>query len=95
MNREFDSEKSFSYAVSIGDLDLDGDMDIVIGNSRGPNAVFINEKGGQSCGKIQLAPQEFNTYDIIVADLNKDGRLDIIESNSDEINKYYFNSEKK
>ena len=66
-------------------------MDIVIGNSRSPNTVFINQKEGLEWERIQLGEAEFNTYDIIIADLNGDKRPDIIESNSDELNLYYFN----
>ena len=77
--------------MSIGDLDLDGNVDIIIGNSGEPNTVFINNKKGTVWEKIQLSENRFNTYDIIIADLNGDGRLDIIECNSDELNSYYFN----
>ena len=70
---------------------MDGNLDIVVGNSREANTVFLNRADATVWERIQLSDKKFNTYDIITSDLNGDGREDIIESNSDEVNYYYFN----
>jgi hypothetical protein len=80
-----------SYSVAIEDLDLDGDIDIVVANVGAPNAIFLNENNATTWKKFTLNEQKFSTYDIIVTDLNGDKRPDIIEANSDEVNLYYFN----
>ena len=90
-NVEFDASLSKSYSIAVGDLNSDGNKDIVIGNSNEPNVVFVNKNKGTEWEKIQLSENNFNTYDIMVFDLNGDGKLDIIESNSDERNINYFN----
>ena len=66
-------------------------MDLIIGNSREANAVFMNNENGRAWRKIQLSEETLNTYDIMSIDLNGDKKLDIIESNSDAYNLYYFN----
>jgi hypothetical protein len=70
---------------------MNGSMDIVIGNSKEPNKVFLNFKNGNSWEEITLRKDSLATYDIILGDLNNDKRLDIIESNSDDINHFYLN----
>ena len=72
-------------------MDENGDEDIVVGNVKGKNNVFLNLGNGQKWEKIVLSDKKFSTYDIMVFDLNGDRKLDIIESNSDEQNIYYFN----
>ncbi|MBT8237792.1 MAG: VCBS repeat-containing protein, partial [Croceitalea sp.] len=76
-------------------IDLDGDIDIVVGNDGSPNEVFINSGKGLLWQKTVLANESFDTYDIITSDLNKDGLPDIIEGNSDEINRFYINQKKQ
>ncbi len=84
-----------SYAVTVADLDLDKDKDIIIGNSGSANTIFWNSGDGQNWTSSALSDETFLTYDIITSDLNNDGLIDIIEANSDDINRYYFNRKKK
>jgi hypothetical protein len=91
----FDSSSSNSYSLDFGDINNNGNIDIVIGNSGEPNTVFLNYKKGTSWKKIILNKKDFYTYDIILADLNNDQKIDIIESNSDAINYYYLTLLKK
>lgn len=87
----YDTSSNSSYSLSIGDIDGNGSMDIVVANSRKPNMVFLNFEKGTSWKDQILRNQDLATYDIILADLNNDNKLDIIESNSDAINYYYIN----
>ena len=86
----FDAQLDKSYAIALGDLDGDKDVDIVIANHGEPNTYFINQNQGTLWKKYALSTEAYHTYDIVLSDLNGDGRLDIIESNSDEQNLYYF-----
>ena len=88
---EFDKSLDKSYSIDTADLDLDGDIDIVIGNSNSPNTVFYNDGTGMTWTKSILSNNNFNTYDIKISDLNNDGKPEIIESNSDERNIFYLN----
>ena len=76
-------------------MDLDGDLDIIVGNVRSENTLFLNHDNGNSWQKMNLSTNKFSTYDILVKDLNRDGRPDIVTANSDEINTYFFNRETK
>ena len=39
-------ERSPSYAAELGDFDLDGDLDIAVGNDMAPNYIFTNNGKG-------------------------------------------------
>ena len=61
--------------MAIGDLDNDGDQDIVLANLKGPSAVFWNE------GALTFRKQEFPRGDsrsVAVVDVDGDGWLDIV-----------------
>ncbi|MEZ4980940.1 MAG: VCBS repeat-containing protein [Saprospiraceae bacterium] len=75
----------------MADFDMDGDVDIVIGNVDEPNAVYQNYGDGTKFFRIILSEKTFNTYKIKFADLNNDTYPEIIESNSDELNVFYLN----
>ncbi len=76
-----------SYAVALGDLDGDGDLDAFIGNV-GANEVWLNQGGlqggtpgyftdsGQTLGDLQ-------TIDVALGDLDSDGDLDAFAVNSE------------
>ena len=91
----FDDTDAESYAITLADMDLDNDLDIIIANSESANMIYFNEENSKKWTAHQLKNESFDTYDIITADLNNDGRQDIIEANSDAINRYYFNRLKK
>tara|TARA_X000000368_G_C22551218_1_gene502216 strand:+ start:231 stop:548 length:318 start_codon:yes stop_codon:yes gene_type:complete len=89
---KFDKSFDKSYSIDCADLDLDGDIDIVVGNSNSPNSVFYNMGNGMIWTKSFLSTDNFKTYDIKISDINNDGRPDILESNSDEKNIFYLNN---
>ena len=71
-----------SNAVEEADLNLDGAMDLIIGN-QGQNVVLINDGDGNFADEtaIRLPPNTATTQDIDLADVDQDGDLDIIEAN--------------
>ena len=61
--------------LAVGDLDNDGDNDIILGNLFGPNQIFWNE------GDWQFRPTtlfEGSTRAITTVDVNADGWLDVV-----------------
>ena len=90
----FGDAKAPSYTVATGDLDLDGDVDIVIGNSRQKNVIYFNEAQGIKFRSVAFG-QIAGTYSVEVGDLNGDKFPDIVAGNSGAHNFIYFNQGKQ
>lgn len=78
--REFGD--NWSLAVSLGDLDGDGDLDAVVANTIGrpANTVWLNDGAGRFFDSGQRLG-EFHSQDICLSDVDNDGDLDIFVAN--------------
>ena len=66
--------------VSAGDMDGDGDLDLVVGNlNAGSVSVFLNR--GDGTFAPQVTYKDFQPQSLTLADLDGDGRLDVVVSN--------------
>jgi hypothetical protein len=80
-NGYFNSELTFnqwtySYALALGDVDMDGHLDAVIGNDGAPNALWLNDGMGNFTDSGQsLGGARSESLDL--GDLDGDGDLDI------------------
>jgi len=71
-----------TYSVALGDLDSDGDLDILLGNGAW-SQVYVNDgQGSFTATATTLNPTCNHTNSVAMGDLNGDGTLDIILGNS-------------
>lgn len=94
---QLDATSDPSANVSMGDLDGDGDLDIVLAKGRHDpyvDKVLLNDGGGHFVTS-DLGPTADRTYTAALADLDGDGDLDIVVSNDTPDRKLlYFNDGK-
>ncbi len=92
-----ESKSETSASVSLGDIDGDGDLDIVLAKGRHwplDNLILRNDGKGHFTTEV-LGNAPDRTYSAALADLNGDGSLDIVVSNDHPDKKLvYFNDGK-
>lgn len=76
-------EPGFTYAVSFGDLDNDGDLDLVAANWGAASHIYLNDGTGKFS---RLAPEYYEpsvhyASSVAIADSDLDGDLDILIGN--------------
>ncbi len=94
--------RSFHQGTStvMGDVDGDGDLDKVVGNSVRPDRVFLNDGAGvfTDINQEPESPRDSNptlknarTRSITLGDVDGDGDLDVITGNYGAANRVYLN----
>lgn len=81
---KFGDHKEKTASVWFGDIDGDGDKDVIFANGRhwpGQNRVFINDGKGAFSVERNLIDQKDKTYATPLADLDGDGDLDVVVGN--------------
>ena len=69
-------------ALALGDVDGDGDVDIVLGKSGGqPNVLLLNQGGGTFVEATGFAGGSANTRAVSLGDVDGDGDLDLLVGN--------------
>jgi len=80
-----------SYSVALGDIDGDGDLDVVSANSDQGNRIYLNDGQGNFTDSNQ-ALGDRDCRSVVLADVDNDGDLDIAVANFDQANRVYFGS---
>ena len=82
---------------TFGDLDNDGDLDMIIGEYDG-KLWYFNNSGGSGAANFHLAAANFMSIDVgnsstpQLIDLNRDGKLDLVIGEKNGFLNYYQNS---
>jgi VCBS repeat-containing protein len=77
--------------LAIGDLDRDGDLDIVAGNFQQEAVYYLNDGSGNFSGGTVIAARAGNTWRVALVDVDGDADLDLIETMSTDRNFLYMN----
>ena len=84
-----------SASLSFGDIDGDGDRDLVVANGRhwpGRNRIFVNNGAGGFTVERPLSEDSATSYATALADLDYDGDLDVVVGNDRAPNLVYWNN---
>lgn len=84
-------DTSVTRGMAIGDLDNDGDLDLVSGNFQEPATYNLNDGSGTFAPAVAFTNQARNTWRSALIDVDGDGDLDYIETNSNGVNSLYEN----
>ena len=86
--------ESLTASTSIGDVDGDKDLDIIVANGRHwaeQNQIFFNDGKGFFRRSRSLGAEANTTYQIPMTDIDNDGDLDLIVANDRTENQIYKN----
>lgn len=89
--RNFGSGHFTTNAVAVGDLDNDGDLDIAVGNTGQPNAVYLNDGAAGFAAGIRFGTGADATTSLALGDIDSDGDLDIVVGNAGQQSAVYLN----
>ena len=81
-------------AVTLGDLDADGDLDLAVGKS-GRNLLYFNNGSADPfAGAVatDLTTDASSTTSIALGDVDGDGDLDVVAGNFNQPNRLYLNN---
>jgi hypothetical protein len=67
-----------TYCSAVGDVDHDGDLDVVFGNKDQTNTLYLNEGGVLAENPAWESLPNLATYTIALGDIDGDGNLDVV-----------------
>jgi subtilisin-like proprotein convertase family protein len=89
--RNFGTGNDDTDSLAVGDMDGDGDLDIVTGDWRKQNVVYLNDGQANFFDSRNFGTGKDRTSSLAVGDVDRDGDLDIVAGNFREQSYIYLN----
>jgi VCBS repeat protein len=89
------SDANVTYNIVLGDVDSDGDLDVIAGNNGERNRLYLNNGTSTPFSGVtgsDIATDTNATVYLALGDLNMDGDLDLVEGNYQQGYRYYLNN---
>jgi hypothetical protein len=77
-----------TFSIALGDMDRDGDLDLVAGNRDQANTLYLNDGSGGFGIVVDISNDTDKTSSLALGD----GDLDVLEGNHSQTNKLYLNN---
>ncbi len=91
-NQHLGQGENDSVSTAFGDIDNDGDLDLVVGNHNQQNRIYLNDGTGYFTQQALFGGTDSFTYELTLGDIDNDGDLDIVETNYNTANQIYRNN---
>jgi hypothetical protein len=88
----FGTGSDYTNALATGDMDGDGDLDIVVGNTFEQNVVYLNDGAHKFDVGRNFGTGNDATTSLAVGDMDGDGDLDIVVGNGGQQSAVYLNN---
>jgi hypothetical protein len=89
------SDTHHTYSVALGDVDRDGDLDLVAGNYGQANRLYLNNGTADPFSGVSgsdISADEHDTESVALGDVDRDGDLDLVTGNYGQANRLYLNN---
>ena len=93
--RNITDDRDTTLSIALGDVDGDGDLDVVAGIRVQPNRLYLNNGTGDPFAKVSgrnITEDVDRTFSIALDDMDGDGDLDVVAGNRDQPDRLYLNN---